>query len=301
MTTTSYQSDRPNRAACRRDLAVALALGAAAAAVTLDGWADILRLGQANEELSYVLLAPVMIVWLAWTRRAKLAACRVRGGWVGLPILAGGWAAYWYGFMADPVLWRAGAVIAVVGAVVVALGRDVLWRFGPAFAAAVFLIPVSPTGRYRIATPLQTATARATEAACDLVGMNVQRSGDLLSVNGVGVTIAEACNGMRMILTLFMVCYVVAFTLRLRPHLRVLLLLVSPLVAVAANVLRLVPTVWMFGNRSAAAAEAFHDVSGWVMTALAFGLLMGVFHLLQRAGESGAPVDVDGRGALRPA
>jgi hypothetical protein len=49
----------------------------------------------------------------------------------------------------------------------------------------------------------------------------------------------------------------------------------------------------MFGHVSREAAESFHDVSGWIMTVLAFGLLMGLCWLLQ--GESGAAVPGDGR------
>src|SRR5205823_5635867 len=109
---------------------------------------------------------------------------------------------------------------------------------------------VLPTGRYHIAAPLQTATASATQTMCDLIGMNVDRAGNLLSINGKEVTVAEACNGMRMILTLLMVCYVIAFTMPMRTWVRILFLLASPIVAIISNVARLVPTIWMYGNKS---------------------------------------------------
>lgn len=266
----------------RRDLATGVAFSGLAVAILLPAWHDILRLGIRDEELSYVLLAPVMIGWLAYVRRGLLSKCRARGGWVGLLILALGWAVYSYGYFADPVLWRAGAVVIAIGAFAAAAGSDVLLRFAPVFAACIFLVPVSPDGRFHVAVPLQTATARATQTLCDLLGLYVDRSGNMLSINGVDVTVAEACNGMRMVFTLFMVCYVVAFTARLRPTLRVLLLACSPLVAIAANVLRLVPTVWMFGNASVSRAQKFHDVSGWVMTVVAFVILLTTFTLIQR-------------------
>jgi exosortase len=180
------------------------------------------------------------------------------------------------------VLWRAGAGVSVVGAVVAVLGRDVLLKFAPAFAAAVFLIPVSPDGRYRVAAPLQSATATATQFVCDVLGINVDRAGNLLTINTVDGTVAEACNGMRMILTLLLVCYVVAFTVPLRTPLRVALLAASPVVAVVCNIARLVPTVWLFGHSSTRVAEGFHEVSGWVMTVVAFLALMGALSFLQR-------------------
>jgi exosortase len=271
------------RPLARRDLLIAAALALLAGVVLLDAWRDILRLGLANEELSYVLLAPVMIVWIAWTRRHTLDRCRLRGGWTGLLILLFGWLVYWYGFHVDPVLWRAGAVVAAVGAVVAVLGFDVLWKFLPAFAATIFLIPISPNGRYRLAVPLQNATAKATQTVCDIFGIYVDRAGNLLTINGVDVTVAEACNGMRMILTLFLVCYVVAFTAPLRPWQRLVFLAATPLVAVIANVVRLVPTVWLFGHASQETAHRFHDVSGWVMTVVSFVGLMGLCRLIERA------------------
>jgi exosortase len=268
------RSQKTPRMCAPRDVFVALLLGAAAAVASGDAWLSTFRIGSTSEELSYVLLAPLMIVWIAWVRRQQLGQCRLRRGWVGLLLLAVGWGVYGYGRVADPVIWRAGAVIASGGAVVAALGTEVLRRFAPAFASMAFLIPISPDGRYKLAGPLQEATATATQSACDVLGILVDRTGNLLTINGVDVTVAEACNGMRMILTLFMVCYVVAFTQRLHIYLRVGLLLASPLVAVVANVARLVPTVWLFGHAPAATADKFHSASGWVMAFVAFALLM---------------------------
>jgi exosortase len=270
----------------RRDLLLAMALGGIAALVLGDAWSNIVVMGYHNEELSYVLLAPLVILWIAWDRRAALDACRLRGQWVGVALLAASWATWWYGYVTDPVIWRAAAVLTAIGAFVAAAGRDVLLRFAPAFVACAFLIPISPNGRYRLAVPLQQATAVATQTVCDLVGIDVARSNNLLTINGVDVTVAEACNGTRMIITLFLVCYVVAFTTRMRWWLRALLLLASPLVAVVSNVIRLVPTVWFFGNSSVETAERFHDVSGWVMTVLSFLFLMGLFRCLERLVDS---------------
>jgi len=265
----------------RRDLLVAGAMALISALITYDAWIDIFRLGFVDEELSYVLLAPVVIGWLAWVRRDQLKDCPLHREWTGLLILLFGWLVFGYGYVTDPVLWRAGAVTIAVGAAASVLGYSFIWRFAPVFAACIFLIPVLPDSRINFAVPLQEATAAATQTICDLSGMYVDRSGNLLSINGVDVTVAEACNGMRMILTLFMVCYVVAFTIPLRPWMRTLFLLASPLVAIVANVVRLVPAVWIFGLKYAEAAEKFHDVSGWVMTVLAFLLLMGFAKLMQ--------------------
>jgi exosortase len=279
---------KPRRLA-RIDFVFAGVLIGFAVLIHLDAWRDILRIGITDEECSYVLLAPVVIAWLIWVRRGEAARQLVRRGWVGLAIIGLGWLVHWYGYVHDPVIWRAGAVLVAVGALITVLGLDVSWALAPALAACVFLIPVDPTGRINVAQPLETVAATVTQRICEVLAMNVDRAGNLLSINGRDVTIAEACNGIRMVLTLFMVCYVVAFTMRLGPIARALVLVASPVVAIVANVVRLVPTVWMFGHTSKNTAETFHDVSGWVMTGLAFAVLMGLCWLLQgddRPGDS---------------
>ena len=49
----------------------------------------------------------------------------------------------------------------------------------PALVACVFLVPISPYGRYHVAVPLQNVTAQVTQFVCDLLGINVDRSGNL--------------------------------------------------------------------------------------------------------------------------
>lgn len=285
MTHAATNSDR-SRSIGWLDALFCIAIIAAAVVGMLDAWRDIYRLGRLDEELGYVLLAPVVIGWLVWTRRRRLRDCPITAQWLGLLAVAGGAAIYWYGYHHDPAVWRAGAVITAVAAFPAALGLRAAWRWAPAVAATIFLIPIDPNGRWRFAGPLQTITAEMTQNVCGLLGIPVDRAGNLLTVNGVGVTVVEACNGMRMMLTLFLVCYVVAFTIPLRGYVRLLFLLATPLVAVVANVIRLVPTVWMYGHRTAEAAERFHDISGWVMTGVSFLLLLGFFTLLRRATEA---------------
>jgi exosortase len=286
------ETTQSRRACSLRDWAFTAGLVAAAVAVTFDAWRDIVRLALLDEELSYVLLAPVVIGCLAWSRRGRLRNRAVVHNWVGIPLIALGWAVHWYGYHFDPAIWRAGAVFIAGASVVAGIGTDIAWQMSPALAAMLFLIPIDPTGRYHIAGPLEVFTAQATQMVCDVFGMYVQRDGNLLLVNGAAVTVAEACNGARMVLSLFMVCYFVAFATPVRWWVRAIFLLASPVVAIVANVARLVPTIWMFSHASSETAEHFHSAAGYVMLVLAFLLLMGLFKPLQKWTQS---AEFDGR------
>lgn len=262
----------------------ALAMAAAGVLATFDAWSDIARIGTLDEESSHVLLVPAVVGWLVWVRRGRLRHCKPDGKWVGTLMIAAGWLLWSYGYSHEvQSFWHGGAVLVAAGAGLTVLGRDVFIRFLPAFGALLFLIPVPGRARYYVAQPLQTATAQVTQSVCEVLGMRVARQANLLTINGTNVAIAEACNGMRMVFTLFLVCYTFAFVTALRGYVRVLVLAASPLTAVVCNVVRLVPAVWMYGHTSPAAADRFHDVAGWVMLGVAFVVLMGITRVLRWA------------------
>jgi exosortase len=262
----------------------AVLMGVAGVLATRQAWADIYFIASKDEEASHILLVPIVAAWMFWVRRARLRYCAPRGQMIGPPIVAIGWLLSMSGFHNNvQALWHGGAVLVVLGCILSVLGKHVLFRFLPAFAVLVFLIPVPGVIRQEIAVPLQTATAAVTQAIFETGGIPIERSGNLLSINGTPVTVAEACNGMRMVFALVLVSYAFAYSLPLRNRVRVLVLLASPLAAIVCNVIRLLPTVWLYGFSDQAIAKKFHDLSGWIMLPIAFLLLLGIVRLLRWA------------------
>jgi exosortase len=271
----------------------AAVLVAAAVGVARYAWYDLSIMGVNDPESSHVLLVPLVFLWIFWHRRELLASCMPGRGWTGTALLALGWLLWSTGYRFQiQSFWHGGAVVMALGAAITVIGGDVFRAMLPAFGALVFLVPVPATGREWIAIPLQRVTAQATQITAELVGLNIQRTGSLLRINGVDVAIAEACNGMRMVFTLFLACYLFAFVTPLRWQVRMLIIVLSPIVAVIANVTRLVPTVWMYGRATPEMAEKFHDATGWAMLIVAFVGLMGVVGLLRWIG---LPVDPPAR------
>jgi len=254
-----------------------LALAAVAMEVVSDAWSDMLRIAWHDEESSQVLLVPFVVGWLVWIRRGRLASCRRRGTWVG-PLLVGvGWLISTIGYHhAIQSFWHGGAVLVAVGCFLSVTGRDVLRRFLPAFIVLLFLVPVPGMARQQIAIPLQTASAHLAQIGFEILGYEVARSGNVLNINGVDVAVAEACNGMRMVFALVLVSFAFAFGTTMGSSARLLIIALSPLVAIACNVLRLIPTVWIYGNYPQSVASLFHDISGWLMLPIAFLVLLAV-------------------------
>jgi exosortase len=257
---------------------------------TGEAFGDMWAIATTDPESSHVLLVPLVVAWLVWTRRRKFTLDTNRRGF-GVLFLVFGWGLWTAGYRWQiQSFWHGGAVVMLAGCMLVAMGNSALKAFWPAFLALVFLVPVPDTGRQLFALPLQRITASVTQSVAEMLGMEVQRHANLLTVNGFDIAVVEACNGMRMVFSLFLACYVFAFVTPLRMSVRVLILLASPVIAVVSNVIRLVPTIWMFGHVSRGAADKFHDASGWAMLIVAFLGLCGIVGILRWAG-----VEVDGR------
>jgi exosortase len=261
-----------------------VALLVATLAATREIWIDIFSIASVDEEQSHILLVLIVAPWMAWVRRSRLRKLQPTGTLFGPVIMALGWAMSYFGFYySTQSAWHAGAVVCLVGVLVAGFGINTLLRLFPAFAVLVFLIPVPGTLRQMISGPLQTVTASATQIVLETFGVPIERSTNLLSINGHDVAVAEACNGMRMVLALVLVSYAFAFSMPLKNYARALVLIGSPIAALLCNVIRLVPTVLLYGYAPQSWADMFHDVSGWLMVPVAFGVLLALSSVLRWA------------------
>src|SRR5688572_28843140 len=227
----------------------AVAMATLAVCTTFSAWRDIYEIAAGDEENSHIFLVPLVAFWMVWVRRMRFRHCRPSGTIVGPVLVACGWIIGSLGFQHGyQVLWHGGAVLVLHGCVLAVLGKNVLFRFFPAIAVLIFLIPFPTRVRQDIAIPLQGWTAEISQTMLGAIGIDTEVYGNVLSINGTDVTIAEACNGLRMVFPLILVSYAFSFGMPLRNSVRFLVLLASPLAAILCNVVRILPTVWLYGN-----------------------------------------------------
>jgi exosortase len=264
----------------------ALVMGAIGVAATYEAWHDIYTLASKDEEYSHIFLVPLVVVGMIWFRRMRMRHCKPSGAIFGVLLVVLGWIAFDYGFYhAKQALWHLGAVVVMLGCMLSVLGKNVVFRFFPAIAVLIFLVPVPGRIRQQIALPLQNWTAQAAQTGLEMCGVETELSGNTMSINGQRVTMAEGCNGMRMVFPLILVTYAFCFALPLRNTVRFLILLTSPLVAIFCNVIRTLPTVWLYGKYGSKdpVPITFHEYAGWAMTVVAFLVLLGIIKVLKWA------------------
>jgi exosortase len=257
-------------------------LAALAVFAARDVWQNIFTIGFGDEEQSHILIAPIVVVWLAWLRRDRLRLTPHAPSVWGPVAIVSGYGLSLYGFSDGfDLFWHAGAIVMLIGAVLTVTGPRVLWKFFPAVVALVFLLPVPGRLRRPIANTLQESSAQATQFLLEIFAVPVDRKVNLLTINGYDVAVAEACNGMRMVAALALVSFAFVFSVPMRTSVRILILLISPLIALIVNVIRLIPTVLMYGYSTEDRAQLFHDISGWAMLVLAIGMLWSLLGLLR--------------------
>jgi exosortase len=263
----------------------AAAMAMVGVAVTWPTWVDIYHIATTDEEADHVLLVPLVALWMLWARRVRFRYCKPTFTMLGPIIVAIGWAIRSYGFYHGIAsFWHGGSVLVVLGCIVAVLGKHAIFRFIPVVAVLVFLIPVPGELRLRVAIPLQSWTAHMEQQLFHVMNMDVARSGNQLWYNDKPIDIIEKCNGLRMVFGLILVGYAFSFSLPLRNWVRFLILAVSPFAAILCNLIRILPTVWIYCSpRFAHVADRFHLYSGWLMLLVALLILLGILRIMKWA------------------
>jgi exosortase len=173
----------------------------------------------------------------------------------------------------------------------IVLAGLVLFLAGPAplrvlafpLAFLLLMIPIPAIVFNKIAFPLQLLASRAGATALDLASVPVLREGNVLVLASTKLEVAEACSGIRSLVTLLTLAIVLGQFSLARRWSRFALMLAAVPVAIAANAARVAGTGFAAHFWSPEAAEGFfHAFSGWVMFGIAFAVLLALQRGLAR-------------------
>lgn len=225
--------------------------------------------------------------YLAWERRDRLRAAPVRGSWLGLGVFAAGIVVLLTGLLgAELFLTRTSLVIVIAGVVLFLFGWARLRILFFPIAFLLLMIPIPAIIFNQIAFPLQLLASRVGEFVISAFNIPVLREGNVLVLANTSLEVAEACSGIRSLVSLITLGLVYGYFADSRMWARTTLVLATIPVAVVANGARVAGTGVAAHYYGAAAAEGFfHEFSGWVVFAVAFALILGVQKVLARIGR----------------
>lgn len=228
------------------------------------------------------LVLPVA-AWLVWQKRDELARLTPQPSWWGLAVLA------WAGMQmilaeigAELFLARTAFVISIAGAVLLIWGRQHLRVLAFPIGLLLLMVPIPTVVYNEVTFPLQLLASSAGAFLVKLCGLPAERLGNVLVVAGHPLLVAEACSGIRSLLTLLFVALVYGAFTEKNSAVRCVLAVATVPVALAANAVRVALT-GIVANWKPALAEGFaHEASGWVIFLVAIGLIVALHSLLRR-------------------
>ena len=227
------------------------------------------------------LIVPIA-AYLVWERRTRLTSEPIKPSAFGLVILGGSLATLGAGILgAELFLSRVSMIGVVAGVVLFTMGWRALRRLAFPIAFLLLMIPIPAIIFNQIAFPLQLLASKAAEFTLSGLGIPVLREGNVIVLANTSLEVAEACSGIRSLISLVTLAIVYGYFTDKRVWARLVLALAAVPVAVFANGVRVAGTGVAAHYYGAAAAEGFfHTVSGWTLFVVAFVMLFGIQRVL---------------------
>jgi exosortase len=234
-----------------------------------------------DEDMSHGFFVPIVILWIVWRERRRWQALPAQPSWWGLAVLAAGAGMQTIAVVGGGLFAGALAfLISVAGAVLFLGGFAFLRAWALPFLLALFMLPKLAIVYGQVTIPLQILASRIAAGMLSAAGVAVVRDGNILDVAGHVVSVQEACNGLRYLLSLGFIAVVYAYISDSKPWMRFALLAVVVPIAIIANALR----VAMSGLLPALDAGVPHTVAGCLMFVLCLATLVvmrRLFHTVQ--------------------
>jgi exosortase len=225
-----------------------------------------------------------LALFFAWERRHALFTAERRPSILGVAVLAFGLLCFVAGrFGSELFLTRASFVFVLAGLTLFVAGREHFRILAFPIAFLLLMIPLPEIIFSRITFPLQMLASQVGELVIAAGGIPVLREGNILQLPGRVLEVAEACSGIRSLMTLIMLAIVLGYFTERRIGGRIALVVAAIPIAVLANAMRVAGTGLMSSWVNPAAAEGFfHTFSGWLVFVVALCGLLLVQRLMGR-------------------
>jgi len=232
-------------------------------------------------DFSHGFLVPLFAAYLVWAKRDVLRKTRLEPSWIGIAVVALGLVVLIVGlYGAEFLLSRVSFLILLAGIVLTFGGPHLLRELRFPLLVLLLAIPIPAILFTQITFPMQILASKLASALLPLFGVPVLREGNIIQLPSMSLEVAEACSGIRSLMSLFTLSVFYGYFLERSTWKRVVLALSSIPIAIAANAVRILGTglCVQYWNPDKAVGF-FHEFSGWVMFLVAFACLF----LLHRA------------------
>jgi len=236
---------------------------------------------------SHGFIVPFMSAYFVYERWGQLRTLPIQPNMFGIPILILGVTMLIIGSVgAELFAQRVSFIGVVMGLILLILGKRILLTLSLPIVFLLFMIPLPAIVVNTIAFPLQLFAAQTATFCLFNLGIPVLREGNLISLAGTTLEVAEACSGLRSLVALLALGTVYAYFSQRQMWKRWALVLLSIPIAIIANAFRVTGTGVLANYWGAEAAEGFyHTFEGWIVFVVAFILLLACGTFIAKIGK----------------
>lgn len=259
-------------------------------------WSTLLHLvGQwwSDPNFSHGFFVPLFSAFVIWQERDRLARIRPNPSWTGAIVLLAGLGLLVVGRLgAELFLDRSSLLVVIAGVIILFLGWNLFRALLFPWAFLLLMIPIPTILFNQITFPLQLLASKAAAAVLPLMGVPILREGNVINLPSMALEVAEACSGIRSLMSLVTLAIMYGYLMEKRLWVRWLLAIASIPIAVAANSFRIIGTGLLVQYWDADKAEGyFHASWGWIIFVISLVLLYAVhglvrFFFAEEGGES---------------
>jgi len=244
-----------------------------------------------DPNFSHGIFVPLFALFVLWQDRKNLVTIASAPSWTGLPLVVLSLLVLVLGVLgADIFLARVSLLILLAGVIILFQG----WRFFRAilfpWAFLILMIPPPTLILQQVTFPLQLLASKLATGLLRLVGVPVLRQGNMIVLAAMPLDVAEACSGIRSLLTLVTLAIIYGYLMETRKWVRVVLALSAVPIAVAANSFRVFGTGLLVQYWDPDKAEGFfHTFEGWLIFVVALIMLFAVHRVISFIWKSSLP------------
>ena len=242
--------------------------------------AGLFRAWRTNDDYSHGFLVAPLFAYLVWERRHRLGRLAMRPSKAGLVVVLISLLVLVVGELgAEMFLARVSLIGVFAGSVMFVLGPGHTRTLALPFGVLLLSIPLPAIVFNRLALPLQLIASRVAELALSALNIPVLREGNIIFLATATLEVAEACSGIRSLVSLLTLGIVYGYFTETSVTRRVILAVAMLPIAIVANAMRVAGTGFLAHAAGPAAADGFfHAFAGWVVFMAAVLMLF----LLQR-------------------
>jgi len=241
-------------------LALVLLLGAVYHSIVYEMILDWKR----DDNYSHGFLVPFIAGYLAYMRKNDLVAAVVRPCNAGLVVIAMGLGVLFLGWLGTEYFtMRSSLVIIIAGSVLYLLGWEVFKILLAPLCYLLLMVPIPYIIYDAAAFPLKLLVTEVSVLSMKALGIVVWQEGNILMFPNITLEVADACSGLRSIMSLLALGAAYAFVLHTKTRDRAILILSTLPIAIFTNCLRVIATGILAQYFGSAAAEGFfHEFAG---------------------------------------